>query len=134
MTVKHPRITGSVGKSIERNLVAFAHSEESAADMVVEEVDSRQDERYQPMAKSVAPHHPLVVFATRVPVRSIEAASGHSPQEPAKELFVTGVHAQRDVRLASVAAKMPFADQQAKYESSFEIVHAGSGHDVFLAR
>jgi hypothetical protein len=60
-------------------------------------------------------------------VRSIEAASGGKRAlHPAKERLVVGVHAQGDVRLASVPAEMTFPDQQADEKPNVELRHAAT--------
>ena len=50
-------------------------------------------------------------------VRAIEPAAGKPRHEPAEERLVVGVHAQRDLRLATVATEVPLADQQPEQDA-----------------
>lgn len=52
-------------------------------------------------------------------VGAVEPRLWDAGDEPVEERLVAGVHAQCDVRLASIAAEMSFADQEADQEAAF---------------
>jgi hypothetical protein len=56
-----------------------------------------------------------------VVIRAVDTASGKRPFEPSEYRFVPDVHAKSHMRLATVAAKMTFANQEADKESQFEL-------------
>ena len=58
-------------------------------------------------------------------VRAIETAGRKARDEPAEERFVVGVHPQRDLRLAAVAAEVTLADQQSDDQTGLEVGERG---------
>src|SRR5208282_276629 len=61
-----------------------------------------------------------------VVIGTVEPGAWYRPDEPLKEQLVSNMHPQCDLRLASIAAKMPFADQDANKEALFEFGHGRS--------
>jgi hypothetical protein len=72
------------------------------------------DDRDQHVAEVVAPGHPLVVVTPTVVIGTVESPTGEGGRQPSEELLVADVHAERDLRLASVPSEMPLADEQAE--------------------
>jgi len=65
--------------------------------------------------------HPLVIGASPMAVRTIEACAGKESLQPEKQRLVTCMHPQRDVRLLAVAAKVSLADQYANEDTALKI-------------
>ncbi len=80
------------------------------------------DERNDLVAQVSAPSRPLVVGTSAVVIRAVEPASRIGPPEPLEGLFVTDVHAERDLGLAAVASEMALADEQAHEKSRRKVI------------
>jgi hypothetical protein len=63
----------------------------------------------------------LEVVATVMVVRAVELAPGEGLFYPVEESFMAYVHPQCDLWLASVPTEMPFTEQQAHQDPSFEV-------------
>lgn len=74
----------------------------------------RVEDRKQTLAQEGAAGHPLVVASIGVLVWPVEPPAWKHVHDPKKELFVVRVHAERDMRLAPVAAEVPLAYQNSE--------------------
>ena len=73
----------------------------------------RPQHRKDVLDEGHAAGHPLVVAATAVAVRTVQAGAREALEKPAKERLVAHVHAQGDLGLLPVATERPLADQDA---------------------
>lgn len=89
--------------------------------MFVEKVGVGGDEGGQLRAEEVASGHPLVVGAASVVVGPVEAAARDTVGEPTEETFVAGVHAEGDLRLASVSPEVALAGEDAEQEAHIPV-------------
>lgn len=112
----------------KEDAIAAAHIEKPFLDVVVEEFEVSGEEGSEGFAQRPAANHPLVVLPSTVEVRAVQAALRHGELEPVKDPQVASVHAERDVRLPSVSAEVPFAREDANEKALFERVqlHAAS--------
>ena len=68
-------------------------------------------------SQEATPGHPLKIAAATVVVGAVEPAPREACLDPAEQRFVVGVHAQGNLRLAAVAAKVSLADENADQEA-----------------
>jgi hypothetical protein len=66
--------------------------------------------------------HPLVVAPTVVMIRPIEPSPRKGSLQPPEDRFMSDMHPQRHLRLATVSAEVPFADQQPGKKAEVEVV------------
>ena len=86
-----------------------------AAAVLGSEVGIQQ--RHQPGPERLASYHPLVIAPPTVVVRTVQPTAWHAGHQPPEQRLVIGVHAQRDLRLPSVAAEVTFTDQDAHQQA-----------------
>jgi len=65
--------------------------------------------------------HPLEVASSGVVVGSVQAAPRKRGHHPAEERLVRDVHAERDLGLSAVAAKMPFPDEDSQENADLQV-------------
>jgi len=118
----------------ERNSVARAHRLEPRLDMIVDPTETRRDQRNERVPQKRTADHPLEVRTPTMRVGPVELALRHSLFEPAEESLVLHVHAERDLRLASIAAEMSLADEQSDQQASRVVVEPGGHHGILGAR
>jgi hypothetical protein len=94
--------------------VASAHGQESSRDVVVEAVQMACDQRHEVVPQSPSATRPLVVVATTVVIRTVEAPARDRTLEPAEGAFVAGMHPDRHLALFAVTSEVAFAYQQAE--------------------
>jgi len=73
------------------------------------------------IAQERAARHPLQIIPPAVVVRPVDTAARERPLQPVEDRLVPDMHAQGHVRLASVAAEMALADQEADQEPEVEL-------------
>src|SRR5262245_45363278 len=55
-------------------------------------------------------------------IRPVEPSPGKGSLQPPEDRFMSDVHPQRDLRLATISAEVSFADQQPGKEAEAEVV------------
>ncbi|MHB1808359.1 MAG: hypothetical protein ACYCU0_03585 [Solirubrobacteraceae bacterium] len=123
---------------VEKGCVASAHLAHAASDVRVEIVaEDGLDDREDFLDERVAARHPLIIGASAVRVRPIEARAWKSSVKPAKERLVSGVHSQRYLGVASVAAEMALSDQYPRNDATVQprqLRRGGGGAEIDAIR
>ena len=92
----------------------------------------RLEDRKDVLDQGPSSRHPLVIGSAAVVVGAVQAAAREAVHQPLEQSFVTGVHAQDDLRLASIAAEGALADEEADKKATLEIGQIG--HAFVLSR
>lgn len=104
-------------------VVMSCHLFNPLANMLVNDLKTTKQDWKQFISKRLAADHPLVVAPSSMMIGTVEPGAWNQSKQPTKELFVSNVHPQSHLRLAAVAPKMAFANQDANQESFFELGH-----------
>lgn len=70
------------------------------------------DQGHHDLSQEPSSGHPLEVVAPSMEIGPVQLASRENPFEPAERFFMPDVHAERDLRLPTVATKVPFTDEE----------------------
>jgi hypothetical protein len=96
----------------------------SKTNVSIHHVKAAKQDRQQIISKGLATSHPLVVVPPSVMIRPVELGGRDNAQKPMEKLLVPGMHSQSYLGMKSIAAEMPFTDQDPKQETFFEFGHA----------
>src|ERR1700722_10952209 len=83
--------------------------------------ESFLEDRHQVIPQVGASGHPLEVVPATMVIGPVELAARERPLHPVEESLVPDVHAEGDLRLASVSAKMALADQKPDEQAFLEV-------------
>ena len=103
--------------------VAGCHFFDPLANVRVHHVKTTKQNWQQPFSKRLASGHPLVVAPPPVMVRPIELGVWDDAEQPLEKLLVSHMHPQGHLSLASIAAEMALANQNANQKTFFEVGH-----------
>jgi hypothetical protein len=123
--MERPRVRAGVrGHRTELPLILEPHAQEPLVSVCIDRRgQATLEDRKKDVPKEGPASHPLVVAPPAVVVGPVESAPGDRSLDPAKQRGVTLVHAQGNVRLASVATKVPLTYENSDEHPFVEVVH-----------